>query len=64
MMTTTTTPRFPFRCLPEISDSVSVFSTVPLLEVLMYPPFFLRVLYVVALIAFIVLLLDLYMWRP
>ena len=30
----------------------------------MYPPFFLRVLYVVALIAFIVLLLDLYMWRP
>ena len=30
----------------------------------MYPPLFLRVLYIVALIALVVLLLDLYMWRP
>lgn len=30
----------------------------------MYPPLFLRVLYIVALIALVVLSLDLYLWRP
>lgn len=30
----------------------------------MYPPVFMRVLYAIALIALVVLSLDLYLWRP